>query len=94
MYLQKKHMNLFNKNFVYNYFIYTQRNDPIAAKGKSFWENPLDAKRLSFGIKYVALGAKNSFFASRLYFSYAKTLFFTPAQEEIIVITTNNYSHN
>ena len=45
-----------------NYFIlnkYTQRNSPLAARGKSFWENPLNAKRLSFGIKYVPLEAKN-----------------------------------
>ena len=39
-----------------------QRNGPLSARGKSFCENPLDAKRISFGIKYIALEAKNEFF--------------------------------
>ena len=37
----------------------TQRNGPLAARGKSFWKNPRDAKRLSFEIKHVPLEAKN-----------------------------------
>ena len=40
----------------------TQRNGPLSARGKSFCENPLDAKRISFGIKYIALEEKNYFF--------------------------------
>ena len=36
-----------------------QRNGPLAARGKSFCENPLDAKRLSFGIEYIALETNN-----------------------------------
>ena len=36
----------------------TQRNGPLLAREKFFCENPLDAKRISFGIKYIALEPK------------------------------------
>ena len=47
--------NIYSKPVVLN----TQRNGPLSVRGKSFCENPLDAKRISFGIKYIALEAKN-----------------------------------
>ena len=38
---------------------WTQRNGPLSAREKSFYETPLDAKRISFGIKYIDLEPKN-----------------------------------
>ena len=51
----------FTKNFkaIKPILLYTQRNGPLSARGKSFCENPLDAQGISFGIKYIALEAKN-----------------------------------
>ena len=51
-----KTKSLFKIKLPYTYL--TQRNGPLSARGKSFCENPLDAKRISFGIKYIALEAK------------------------------------
>ena len=40
-------------------FLYTQRNGPLSARGKSFCENSFDAKRISFGIQCIPLEPKN-----------------------------------
>ena len=47
------------ESIVFFFFSLTQRNGPLSAREKSFCENYLDSKRISFGIKYIALEAKN-----------------------------------
>ena len=54
--------------------VYTQRNDPISARRKSFCENLLGAKRISFGIKYIA---ENNFDSQiKIIYSWSKRIQF------------------